>query len=90
MENPTYDYGKGPINIKVVDPLNLEPGYFECKFNKYTAPSSGNGADTASWTIYRYANKGDANPAVPQPNGSVSPGNMKSQGISGFASGSEI
>ena len=62
MENPTYDYGKGPINIKVVDPLNLEPGYFECKFNKYTAPSSGNGADTASWTIYRYENKGDNDP----------------------------
>ena len=62
MENPTYDYGKGPINIKVVDPLNLEPGYFECKFDKYTAPSSGNGADTAGWTIYRYENKGDNDP----------------------------
>ncbi len=28
MENPTYDYGRGPINIKVVDPLNLASGYF--------------------------------------------------------------
>ena len=62
MNNPTYDYGAGPVNIKVVDPLNLANGYFECKFRNYTAPNIGNGADTASWVIYRYANKGDANP----------------------------
>ena len=31
IEKPTYDYGKGPINVKVVDPLNLAGGYFECK-----------------------------------------------------------
>jgi hypothetical protein len=58
MENPTYDYGKGPINIKVVDPLNLASGYFECKFRDYTAPATGNAADTASWVIYRYDKKG--------------------------------
>jgi hypothetical protein len=59
MENPTYDYGKGPINIKVVDPLNLAPGYFECKFRDYVASTSnGNSADTASWVIYRYDEKG--------------------------------
>ena len=58
MENPTYDYGKGPINIKVVDPLNLASGYFECKFRDYTAPATGNSADTASWVIYRYDKKG--------------------------------
>ena len=62
MANPTYDYGRGPINIKVVDPLNLASGYFECKFNDYTANASGNAADTASWTVYRYANKGDLTP----------------------------
>jgi hypothetical protein len=62
MENPTYDYGRGPINIKVVDPLNLASGYFECKFNDYIANASGNAADTASWTVYRYANKGDLTP----------------------------
>ena len=62
MNNPTYDYGAGPVNIKVVDPLNLANGYFECKFRDYTAPNIGNGADTASWVIYRYANKGDVNP----------------------------
>jgi hypothetical protein len=62
MANPTYDYGAGPVNIKVVDPLNLANGYFECKFRDYTAPNIGNSADTASWVIYRYANKGDATP----------------------------
>ena len=58
VENPTYDFGKGPINIKVVDPLNLVNGYFECKFRDYVAPASGNGADTASWVIIRYDKKG--------------------------------
>jgi hypothetical protein len=58
VENPTYDFGKGPINVKVVDPLNLVSGFFECKFRNYVAPTSGNGADTASWVIYRYNKKG--------------------------------
>ena len=58
VENPTYEVGKGPINIKVVDPLNLVNGFFECKFRNYVAPTSGNGADTASWVIYRYDKKG--------------------------------
>jgi hypothetical protein len=57
MEEPVYDYGAGPINVKVVDPLNLAGGYYECKFRDY-ATSSSNGADTASWVIYRYASKG--------------------------------
>lgn len=59
MEEPVYDYGAGPINVKVVDPLNLAGGYYECKFRDYTA-SSTNAADTASWVIYRYASKGGA------------------------------
>jgi hypothetical protein len=57
-DTPEYDYGKGPINIKVVDPLLLENGYFECKFKDYNAAPIGNGADTASWVIYRYDAKG--------------------------------
>ncbi len=55
--NPVYDYGAGPINIKVVDPLNLANGYFECKFRDYNTSNS-NGADTAKWTVYRYDRKG--------------------------------
>ena len=60
VEKPTYDYGKGPINVKVVDPLNLAGGYFECKFRDYSTTNS-NGADNASWTIYRYDNDEDMN-----------------------------
>lgn len=62
MPNPTYAYGAGPLNVKVVDPLNLVGGYFECKFGDYV--NAGNfesinykGTDTASWTIYRYDKK---------------------------------
>ena len=58
METPEYEYGQGPVNIKVVDPLNLKGGYFECRFRDYTATSPGNAADTASWVIYRYDTKG--------------------------------
>lgn len=56
MEEPVYDYGAGPINVKVVDPLNLAGGYYECKFRDY-GTSTSNGADTASWVIYRYDKK---------------------------------
>lgn len=57
MENPVYERGRGPINVKVVDPLNVADGYFECTFENYTA-SNRNGADTASWVINRYSEKG--------------------------------
>ncbi len=57
MDNPVYDYGKGPINVKVVDPLNVVGGYFECSFKEYTSTNS-NAADTASWVIYRYSSEG--------------------------------
>lgn len=57
LDKLTYAQNSGPINIKVVDPLNAVDGYFECKFNEYTA-SQTNGADTASWTIYHYASEG--------------------------------
>ena len=56
-----YDYNGAPINVKVIDPLNVVGGYFECKFHDYVGPSgNGNaaseykGIDTASWTIYHY------------------------------------
>ncbi len=57
MDMPVYDYGKGPINIKVVDPLNVVDGYFECVFRDYNE-SITNGADTAAWDIYRYESEG--------------------------------
>ena len=58
LDTPEYEKGKGPINIKVVDPLNLKKGYYECKFRDYTATSPGNAADTASWIVYQYDVKG--------------------------------
>ena len=53
LDNPIYDYGRGPVNIKVVDPLNVVDGYFECIFEDYD-PSITNAADVAMWTINRY------------------------------------
>ncbi len=53
MEAPEYDFGSGPINVKVVDPLNVKDGYYECLFRDYNTTSS-NGADDAEWVIYRY------------------------------------
>jgi len=57
QDKVTYAQNFGPINIKVVDPLNVADGYFECKFRDYST-SLINGADTSSWTIYRYASEG--------------------------------
>lgn len=57
MAEPEYEYGKGPINVKVIDPLNVVDGYFECEFQNYNASIS-NGADTASWVIHRYDYEG--------------------------------
>ncbi len=54
LNTPTYEYGSGPINIKVIDPLNVANGYFECVFEEFN-PTNSNGADTASWVINRYA-----------------------------------
>lgn len=52
LKDPEYDNNGGPINIKVVDPLNVADGYFECEFNEFTD------IDTASWVIKRYNHKG--------------------------------
>jgi hypothetical protein len=55
MDNPTYRSGSGPIHVKVVDPLNLADGYFECLFDHKGYNGNGtNGADSAKWTIHRY------------------------------------
>ena len=51
----TYAANNSPIKMKVVDPLNVVDGYFECRFNNYI-PTTNNSTDTASWTIYRYTN----------------------------------
>lgn len=57
LATPSYTYGQGPLNVKVVDPLNVQGGYYECRFRDYQTSGS-NAADTASWVIYRYASEG--------------------------------
>lgn len=52
LATPTYDFGKGPINVKVVDPLNLADGYFNLRFVNYTD------IDEAFWQIDRFDSKG--------------------------------
>jgi hypothetical protein len=61
MDAPEYDFGSGPINVKVVDPLNVKDGYYECRFRNYSTSSS-NGADTSSWVIYRFDSETAASP----------------------------
>ncbi len=63
VDRLTYQAGKGPIQIKVVDPLNLADGYFELKMNGVIAQASAtvnNYADNLKWTIMRYASEGGA------------------------------
>jgi hypothetical protein len=65
LDKVEYDYNGGPINVKVIDPLNVVGGYYTCKFYDYTGPS-GNGTsateykgiDTAQWVIYRWDQEG--------------------------------
>lgn len=61
LEKLQYDFGGGPLNIKVIDPLNVAGGYYEIEFTDYV-PTSGisstNSADTASWVINRYTHEG--------------------------------
>lgn len=57
MDTPQYAAGKGPLNVKVIDPLNVADGYFECEFKDYATTTS-NGADTASWVVHRYSSQG--------------------------------
>ena len=57
MDTPTYRTDGAPINVKVIDPISLEDGYYTLEFRDYAS------IDTASWVIRRYNNKGDDFPA---------------------------
>ncbi|HOY32711.1 MAG TPA: hypothetical protein PKW80_12605 [Bacteroidales bacterium] len=46
-ENLTYDYNKGPLNIKVIDPLNVAPGNFTLKL----IPSAKGNIDSSTWVL---------------------------------------
>lgn len=44
--NPEYLPGRGPINVKVIDPLNVKPGNFTLVFNPIP------NIDTTRWVLY--------------------------------------
>lgn len=48
----TYKAGKGPINVKVVDPLNVIADDFEFRFVK----DANNSTDSADWVLIRKSN----------------------------------
>lgn len=59
LDTPTYDLGGAPVNVKVIDPLNVVPGYFTIKFLDYNVSvANGNAADTAKWVLEHYSAKG--------------------------------
>ncbi|MFK7787057.1 MAG: T9SS type A sorting domain-containing protein [Crocinitomicaceae bacterium] len=58
VETPSYDYGRGPLNVKVIDPLNVADGYFECRFIDYDIPVTFNDCEEASWVIDRFDQPG--------------------------------
>ncbi len=60
-----YKEGKGPLNIKVIDPLNVSKGYYVCRFTGYEKDTiktytnfNGVNVDKASWVIYKYDKEG--------------------------------
>jgi hypothetical protein len=52
VENPIYQNNKGPINVKVIDPLNVKPGNFVIKF----FPGSKTDLTDATWKLYNKEN----------------------------------
>lgn len=55
VSEPEYLANKGPIDVKVVDPLNLADGYFEILFDDET---TGGTTGVGVWTINRYDEQG--------------------------------
>ncbi len=51
--NPVYEKGKGPLNVKVVDPLNVQSGKFTLKFTDVKNPSSTDSINikSAKWML---------------------------------------
>lgn len=56
VQAPKYATNRGPIDVKVIDPLQVKPGHYELLFRNYGTTSSS--IDTASWVVYRYLQKG--------------------------------
>lgn len=54
---PSYEQGESPIDIKVIDPLSLVGGHFELSFTNYQTS-----LDSSLWVLNRYEKKGDQIP----------------------------
>lgn len=51
VEYPEYENGAGPIEVKVIDPLNVKAGKYTLTFEKGINQKRGSILDTASWTL---------------------------------------
>jgi hypothetical protein len=54
LDKLTFNEGAGPIDIKVIDPLNVAGGYYECRFTEHASGE----IDSSGWVIYRYTSEG--------------------------------
>jgi hypothetical protein len=55
VQTPKYAVNRGPIDVKVIDPLSVAPGHFELLFVDYGTSTSA--IDSASWIINHYDKK---------------------------------
>jgi hypothetical protein len=51
MDFPVYKSGKGPIQVKVIDPLNVKEGVYRVQFKDTNTTTVGNLSD-AFWTLH--------------------------------------
>ena len=56
MNEPVYESGGGPINIKVVDPLNLKPGNYSLIVDKEAGIARGGVKGEGTWMLIRSYN----------------------------------
>ncbi len=53
MNRPVYESGGGPVDVKVIDPLNLKPGNYSLVVEKDAGIARGAVRDTANWVLIR-------------------------------------
>lgn len=51
IDNPVYEYGRGPVNIKVIDPLKIRGGKFVLKFTNGNPDNNGKISNDAGWVL---------------------------------------
>ena len=63
-KNPTYQNGRGPVDIKVVNPLKVPKGEFEIRFTNTFTPSASNTRDTTRWILSKLDENGNPESSV--------------------------